>query len=149
MTSTIVIDPRACCEQHAFRSVVANTTTCGEPFGSCYYEDFVITRNMRKARKLPRQHLVHPRVTSFPSHSVVIRDRRAVQNMHESTDQIEDRAARYAKQGVKQFRPQKSLFSDSKEITKPAVFAQPVTLLELAQSETGRTILRKTYERDR
>jgi hypothetical protein len=30
---------------------------------------------------------------------------------------------------------------------KPAVLAQPITLLELARSETDRTILRKTYER--
>ena len=36
----------------------------------------------------------------------------------------------------------KSVFSDSKEITKPAVFAQPLTLLELARSDTERTILR-------
>ena len=41
----------------------------------------------------------------------------------------------------------KSLFVDSKEITKPADFAQPITLLELARSETEHTILRKTYER--
>ena len=99
---------------------------------------------MRKAR----QHLVHPRVTSFPSHSVVIRDR-SYGAEHARVDGSNlGLAVRYAKQGLKQFRPRKSLFSDSKEITKPAVFAQPVTLLELAQSETGRTILRKTYERD-
>ena len=48
---------------------------------------------------------------------------------------------------MKQFLPRKSLFSDSKEITKPAVFAQPITLLELARIETKHTILRKTYER--
>jgi hypothetical protein len=48
---------------------------------------------------------------------------------------------------LKQFLPRKSLFSDSKEITKPAVFAQPFTLLELARRETDRTMLRKTYER--
>jgi hypothetical protein len=48
---------------------------------------------------------------------------------------------------LKQFLPRKSLFRDSKEITNPAVFAQPITLLELAQSETDLTILRKTYER--
>ena len=48
---------------------------------------------------------------------------------------------------LKQFLPQKSVFSDSKETTKPAVFAQPLTLLELARSETKHTILRKTYER--
>jgi hypothetical protein len=48
---------------------------------------------------------------------------------------------------LKQFLPRKSLFKDSKEITKPAVFAQPITLLELARSKTDRTILRKTYER--
>jgi hypothetical protein len=48
---------------------------------------------------------------------------------------------------LKQFLPRKSLFRYSKEITKPAVFVQPITLLELAGSETDRTILRKTYER--
>jgi hypothetical protein len=48
---------------------------------------------------------------------------------------------------LKQFLPRKSPFSHSKEITKPAVFAQPITLLELARIETDRTILRKGYER--
>ena len=45
------------------------------------------------------------------------------------------------------FQTRKSLRRDSKEITKPAILAQPIALLELAPSETGRTILRKTYER--
>jgi hypothetical protein len=48
---------------------------------------------------------------------------------------------------LKEFLPRKSGFSDSKEITKPSVFAQPITLLELARNETGRTILHETYER--
>jgi hypothetical protein len=43
----------------------------------------------------------------------------------------------------------KSLFSDSKEITKPAVFAQPITLLELARSETDCTILPQDLRKDR
>jgi len=44
-------------------------------------------------------------------------------------------------------RIQKSILRDSKEISKPAVFAQHITLSELARSETGLTIRRKTYER--
>jgi hypothetical protein len=55
--------------------------------------------------------------------------------------------APYAEHGLKQSLPRKSLLSHSKEITKAAVFAQPITLLELARSETDRTILRKIYER--
>ena len=44
------------------------------------------------------------------------------------------------------FQTRKSLRRDSKEITKPAIFAQPITLLELARSKTGRTILRNAYK---
>jgi len=42
-----------------------------------------------------------------------------------------------------QSSPRKSLFRNSKEIAKPAVFVQPTVLSELARSETGRTILRQ------
>ena len=60
--------------------------------------------------------------------------------MLESKDQIEPVLRDRPSKGLKQVLPRKSLFSDSKEITKPAVFAQPITLLELARSETDRTI---------
>jgi formate hydrogenlyase transcriptional activator len=50
---------------------------------------------------------------------------------------------------LKQFLPRKGLFSDSKEIAKPAVFAQRITLSALARMETDGTILRESYERTR
>jgi hypothetical protein len=45
------------------------------------------------------------------------------------------------------FQTRKSLSRDSKEITKSAVFAQPIALLELERNKTDRTISRKGYER--
>ena len=72
-------------------------------------------------------------------------DRRVLENTLESRDQIERVLRRQATFEV--IPPRKSLFSYSKEITKPAVFAQRITLFGLARSETDRTIMRKTYER--
>ena len=47
---------------------------------------------------------------------------------------------------VRVFQTRKSLRRDSKEIIKPAIFAQPIALLEFAPSKISRTILRNAYK---
>ena len=84
--------------------------------------------------------LLDCKIIQNTSDSVVIRDRRALENMIESKSPIEPCGAFGAAES-KAILHRKSLLRDSKEIANASDFAEPLTLSALSLHETRRKIV--------